>query len=479
MLSRLRRSERGKSKPTLGSNAEPTFLDKGLEAGWNASLVVDRMKECSKIPPPVRLLAHLRRDPLGQLNLAKIDRMRILFAAPGYKPAYRLGGSVQSVTELAEALVRRGHEVMVFATNSNYDEDLDVPLDQAVDVDGVKVWYFRRREVFQRWIPFIPYLSKSMGFLYAPRMAAALRAVVPTVDVVHTHLPFTYPTYAAAKAAGEYKKPLFYHQHGNLNPVQLAFRSVKKEIYLRFVERLIMKQATALVALTPVEVESFRAQGVERPCHIIPNGVDPSKYRTEPSGDALRGWGIPDNRMVVLFLGRLHPIKGADRLLEAFIRIRDRVPETILVLAGPDEWGIQAKYQETVRRAGVQDRVLFPGMVTGEDKLDLLARANLFCLPSSGEGFSMAVLEALASGTPVLLSPLCHFPEVEAAGVGRLAPVEPDALGAMMVELLQRPRDLEKMGRQGLEFVSRHYGWDRIVDRLLEVYREGLGRNGS
>src|SRR5207244_8141725 len=108
--------------------------------------------------------------------------MRILYALHGYKPAYKLGGPIHAVSAIAELLVRKGHEVIVFASNSNLDEDLDVTTNQCIDVNGVQVWYFKREEPIQRWLPFVPYLSKSIGFLYAPAMKAELDRIIPTVD---------------------------------------------------------------------------------------------------------------------------------------------------------------------------------------------------------------------------------------------------------------------------------------------------------
>ncbi len=101
--------------------------------------------------------------------------MRILFSVPGYKPAWRVGGPVVSVSSLAESLVRRGHEVTVFTTNSNLDQDLDVPTDRVVDVDGVQVRYFRRQEALKQYLPRLKYVSQSIGTLYAPQMPEALR----------------------------------------------------------------------------------------------------------------------------------------------------------------------------------------------------------------------------------------------------------------------------------------------------------------
>lgn len=405
--------------------------------------------------------------------------MHILYAVHGYRPAFRLGGPILSVSAVAERLVGRGHRVTAFTTDSNLDEDLDVPLDQPVGVNGVEVWYFHREEFVKRWLPFIPYLSRSIGFLYAPKMACQLDRLVPQVDLVHTHMPFVYPCYAAARAANRFRKPLFYHQRGVFDPERLKSRSLKKRLYIDMVERPIMRRATTLVALTEAEVESYRALEIETPCRIVPNGIDVSSYRQQPDGTAEERWGIPSQALVILFLGRLHPIKGADRLLEAFLRIQSQFPETILVMAGPDEWGVEKRFRETVNKVGVGNRVVFPGMVAGNDKLDLLARADLFCLPSVAEGFSMAVLEALASATAVLLSPGCHFPGVEATGAGRIVPAQPEELAAALADLMSHPDRLRRMGQAGRDLVARDYSWDRITDQLLETYLEGIHRNAA
>jgi glycosyltransferase involved in cell wall biosynthesis len=358
--------------------------------------------------------------------------MRLLFASSGYKPAYRLGGPVFSVAATAEALVRRGHSVTVLATNANLDEALDVPVNQPVDVAGVEVWYFRCEEPLKRWLPFVPYLSRSVGYLYAPEMGAQLRRLGPEVDLIHTHLPFVYPTYAAAHAARRFHKPLFYHQRGSFDPGALRFRSFKKRLYLRLIERPIMQRATTLIALTEAEVQSYLALDVTAPSRIVPNGIEADAFRTQADPAFVARWGIPADAPVVLFLGRLHPIKGVHKALEAFLSAQVSCPKALLVMAGPDEWGLEGRLRATTRQAGLGQRVLFPGMVSGEDKLNWLARADIFFRPSEAEGFSMAVLEALASGTTALLSPGCHFPEVEAAGAGRVVSTQPTALAGAL-----------------------------------------------
>ena len=401
-----------------------------------------------------------------------MDRLRILYATHAYKPAYRVGGPVLSVSAVAERLVGRGHRVTVFTSNSNLDEDLDVPLDQPVIVDGVEVWYFRRTTASAGLTRLVPYIFRSLGFLYSAAMAPALEQRMADTDLVHTHLPFVYPTYAAAHAAFRHRRPLFYHQRGVFDPNRLRFRSLKKRIYISAIERPILRKATTLFALTRAEVDNYRALGVATPCRIIPNGIDVGIYRTTPDS---RIEQIPPEATVILFLGRLHPTKGADKLMEAFLRIASEFPKAILVLAGPDEWKLQERYRARTGRAGFVGQVLFPGMVSGDAKLDLLARADLFCLPSDAEGFSMAILEALASTTPVVISPGCHFPEVESAGAGRVVEPDPDSLAKALRELVSEGSRLKAMGARGRDLASQ-YDWNRVTDQIEDAYQEGIER---
>jgi glycosyltransferase involved in cell wall biosynthesis len=359
-------------------------------------------------------------------------------------------------------------------SNSDLDQDLDVPLGQPVDVDGVSVWYFARQEFFKRWLPFVPYLSKSMGYLYSPQIRPVLDRLTPNADIIHTHMPYVYPSYAAARAAFRYGKPLIYHQHGVFDPERLRFRGLKKRLYIAAVERPIMQRANTLIAETTAAEESYRALGVTTRIAIVPNGVEVPRVPHTVSLDFERRWGIPPQAPMILFLGRVHPIKGADRLLDAFLEVHPRIPEAVLVIAGPDEWGVEAQFRKRVAQAGLEGRVVFPGMVTGQTKLDFLSRANLFCLPSSAEGFAMAVLEALASATPVLISPRCHFPEVEQAGAGRVVPPDTGSIGAALVQLLGDASKLSAMGRAGRQLVAAHYSWDEITRQYLAIYERAI-----
>jgi glycosyltransferase involved in cell wall biosynthesis len=236
--------------------------------------------------------------------------MRILYATPGYKPAYRIGGPILSVSAAAERLVRKGHEVTVVTTNANVDQDIDVPINQPVDVDGVTVWYLRREEPLRKWLPFVPYLSRSMGYMYAPEMRRTLDRLVPQHDVVDTQMPFVYPTYAASRAALRHGKPLFYHQRGNYLETHRGRRRLKKDIFITLFEKPVMRRATALIALTAAERDAFAAVSPGTPCVIVPNGIDVPRPDPTAAERVEARHGIPRDAQLILYLARLHPWKG-------------------------------------------------------------------------------------------------------------------------------------------------------------------------
>ncbi|MEN9577894.1 MAG: hypothetical protein RJA70_903 [Pseudomonadota bacterium] len=389
-----------------------------------------------------------------------------------YKPAYRVGGPVPAVVELAEGLARRGHRVTVVVTDSNFDEDLDVAVDCPHHIDGVEVWYCRRwrlPRVNQRQL-------SGIGWLYCPAMGRILEQVVKDADAVHVHMPFIYPTLAGERAARRQGIPVLYHQHGVLDPVGLKLKGWKKAPYLKWIERPVLRRCHTLVALTEAERASYRAQVPEAHCELLPNGVHVSQFRSRsPDGplSARRRLKIPSDAFVVLFMARLHPNKGVEALCQAFAQVATERPDAWLVVAGPDEGHLIPRCQHLAGAAN--ERLITPGMITGEVKLDLLATANLFCLPSSSEGFSMSVLEAMASACPVLISPGCHFPRASEAGAAIVCEPEANDLSQVILAWMNNQKELKLIGLRGQQLVESEFDWERIVDQLLEIYSRTLG----
>jgi glycosyltransferase involved in cell wall biosynthesis len=211
----------------------------------------------------------------------------------------------------------------------------------------------------------------------------------------------------------------------------------------------------------------------DSPRFILPNGIDPAEYAVDRNKAREQVWqSLPELQKseYVLFLGRLHPKKRLDVLLEAFLL--GAPPEFKLVVAGPDESDLwRALAVRWLQARDVASRVVRVGTVTGRQKVMLFAGARLFALPSEHENFGIAPLEALAAGTPVLLSPQVDLSEtVVAAGFGLTAPLTTAAWRERLTNILTDPAWLSAVADKARRWTAEHYSWDRLATQVVEHY---------
>ncbi|HEY9814196.1 MAG TPA: glycosyltransferase, partial [Candidatus Obscuribacterales bacterium] len=179
-------------------------------------------------------------------------------------------------------------------------------------------------------------------------------------------------------------------------------------------------------------------------------------------------------RTRILYLGRIDPKKGLDQLITAFAALyRDR-PQTHLILAGPDALGYRDALQRQARTLGCGTAITFTGMLAGDRKWSALRAADLFVYPSYSEGFSLAILEAMAAGLPCVITTGCNFPE--AAIAQAVVTVEPEqpALTSALHHLLNDRAAAQALGDRAREFVQTHYTWQHRAQQLAQVYQSLL-----
>ncbi len=297
-----------------------------------------------------------------------------------------------------------------------------------------------------------------------PRLAAAVRAA----DCLHLHGVWDAIVYRAARAAQRGGRPYVMTPHGMLDPWSLAQKPRKKRLALALGYRKVLDRAAALIALHADEAAAFRSLGLRAPVAVVPNAVALPADEPDPAAFRRTVPGLGD-RPYVLFLGRLHHKKGLDHLAEAFAQTARVAPEARLVVAGPDE-GARRDFEAAVAAAGLSERVHLVGTLLGAAKWGALAGASCFCLPSRQEGFSVAVLEALACRTPVVISPECHFPEVESAGAGYVVPRDPAAIALALAKLIADKNLRTSLGAAGRRLVEARYTWDEVVALTGSVY---------
>lgn len=314
---------------------------------------------------------------------------------------------------------------------------------------------------------------------FGRRAVERLRPVVGDYEVVHLHGVWDPLLLAAARAARELGRPYVVTPHGMLDPWSLRQKRWKKRLALALGWRRMLDRAAALHLLNADEKALIAGLGVRAPGAVIPNGVNADEFDPPPNPAVFRR-RLPalGDHPYVLFLGRLHYKKGLDYLADAFRILAGRNGDVHLVVAGPDD-GARADLERRIAAAGLTDRVHVPGPVYGAEKLSAVAGAACFCLPSRQEGFSVAILEALACGTPAVVSPECHFPEVAEVGAGRIVPLDAAAVADALARVLADAGLRERMGKAGRELVAARFTWPRIAERCIEMYTGVLEAAGE
>jgi glycosyltransferase involved in cell wall biosynthesis len=237
------------------------------------------------------------------------------------------------------------------------------------------------------------------------------------------------------------------------------------------VERRYLQRAACLHALVPSELEDIRRFGITAPVAVVPNGIDLTPF-DHPQTSELAFDGRPHPGPVAIFLSRIHPKKGLTLLLRAWSRLGRGADGWLLIVAGPDEDGHRRQLELQAVDLGLGDRVLFCGPLYGPDKLQLLTSAELFILPSRSEGFSVAVLEAMAARTPVLITDKCNFDEVQVSGAGEVTECSVEAIASGLNRLLQLSRDQRReMGLRARRLVEAKYTWEQVVVEMESVYQ--------
>jgi glycosyltransferase involved in cell wall biosynthesis len=376
--------------------------------------------------------------------------MRVLHVISGIDP--RLGGTAAVVSGLAAAQRDVGLEVAVATHYSPAD-------------DRAAAEHLRARGIA---VTEIGPVAGRRG--RHPDMSGTIRALVSESHVVHIHGLWEEIEHHAASAAQTANVPYVIAPHGMLDPWSLRQGRWKKWLYMRLRLRRHLNRAAAL-HFTSVEERERTAALRLRPRAIVePNGIDLREFDAlPPAGTARQRHDVPPG-LAFLFLGRLHPKKGLDLLIPAFARAA--LPEASLVIAGPaDSGAYQAELARLVMRHGIESRCILTGMLHGVDRLALLADADLLVLPSRQENFGIVVAEALACGTPVLVSDQVNIHrDVRDAGVGAVFPLEVDAIARELKRWGTDGSLRRSAARRAAAFARARYDWAAIACRWIEHY---------
>ena len=377
--------------------------------------------------------------------------MRVLQVTARYYPELQFGGQPEAIHGLSRGLDSRGHRVRVVTLHSVRRSA------HVAEHEGIKVRY-------------LPWLGR--GSWQVPMDVGRLAAMVEQADVVHCYGLYNLLCPAAALLARRSGNPFVLDPLGMYVPRARSLRA--KRLYHQLFTYRMIRQAARVVATSPGEAEELAELVEARRLVLRRNGIDLEPYQNLPPADRFRAaQGIADGERLILYVGRISPIKNLGQLVRAFHAVS--LERTRLVLVGPAlEPGYARDLARLIADLGLDGRVVLAGPLYGEEKLSALSAADLFVLPSLYESYGNAAAEAVAAGVPVLLTETCGIaPQIDGRA-GLAVPVGVSTLAAGLHTLLEDAEQRESLTKRQAKVVQ-GLSWDEPLTQTEQMYKALLG----
>jgi len=375
--------------------------------------------------------------------------LKVLHVTPSFYPATYYGGPIYSTYALCNALAANPEiELRVLTTNTaglRRAERLSVNDFPSRMPAGYDVYYCKR------WA----------GADIAPGLVARLWGMIRWADVVHLTAVYSPPSIPTLLLCSLLRKPVVWSTRGALQPWS---RSLRKNIWDKMCNSLCRPDRVVLHATSDAESrESLKRLSHTRSV-VIPNGIDVPV--ANGSGPTKAG------ELRLLYLGRLHPIKGLENLLRAMARLPGNMN---LSICGDGVTVYRKQLEALTSKLGLSARVTFRGQVEGETKEQCFTEADWCVVPSFQENFCVVVAEALARGVPVIASRGTPWSRLEEMGCGLWVDNDEASLAEAITRAAKMPR--REMGRRGREWMKREFSWPIIAEQMVAQYRELVESN--
>ncbi len=374
--------------------------------------------------------------------------MKVLHVVPSV--AARYGGPSEAALRMSSALREAGVETVLATTDADGAGRLPVATNEELDYQGARVIFFSR----------LPGESLKAS----PALSRWLRGNAAQFDLVHVHSVFSGPSLSAGRSARDAGIPYLVRPLGQLDTWSLSQHPLRKKLFLAFGGRALVERAVALHWTDETERTQAPSFAAERRSFVVPLGVDERLFENGAAG--------VERAPVILFLSRLHPKKNVEVLIEAFQALRERAAGWRLVVAGDGE----AAYVESLKRLAARgpSEVEFVGWLAGEEKRRAMREAALFVLPSSQENFGIVVAEAMATGTPVIVSETVALSgEVRRNAAGWVAPPGRNGLSVVLADAMSSAAERARRGAAARLLAEGRFRWAGVAQRLIAEY-EGL-----
>jgi len=373
--------------------------------------------------------------------------MKILQVSNFLAPVH--GGSAEVPLQLSKALVKREHYVTIYTSNFKLNQP-------PIRLPGLNI------DAFSTWL-------KLANFDITPGILKKAKEEIGDVDVIHMHNYRTFQNIVVRHYAKKFGIPYVLQAHGSLTTY--FQKGLLKKIFDIIWGRKILKDAVKVIAVTRTEAEQYQSLGVSADkIEIVPHGVDLAEFDDLiEKGEFKKKYQLGDDQKVVLYLGRIHKMKGLDILAGAFADLCRLRTDVRLVITGPDD-GYLSSLKKLIAELEIGDRIVFTGPLYGREKLKAYIDADVYVLPSSYEIFGITILEAWACGKPVIVTDRCGLADVVKGRAGLVVPYDGVQLRDALAEMLDNTSMRLEFGRQGRKLVEERYNWPNIALQVESIY---------
>ncbi|MBD2165790.1 glycosyltransferase [Calothrix membranacea FACHB-236] len=371
------------------------------------------------------------------------------------------GGTSQAVLDMVKALRAKNIDAEIATTNDNGDSILNVSLQERIQYHQVPIWFFNR------FSPSVKFLSE---YAVSSDLTQWLWYNISNYDIVHIHAIFSYAPTITMLIAQLKNIPYIVTPHGLLCKWSLQQSTLKKQIYLKIIEQANLNYSQGLHFTSEQEEQEASQLHLTSPSFILPHGIYIPPTIPDARQRLRQHFNLALDEPIILFLSRLHPKKGLNYLIPALSKLSHH--RFTLILAGSGDPDYDNEIRSLVIDRGIQNRTYFTGFVQGEFKELLMQGADLFTLTSYSENFGLSVLEALAVGLPVLVTPGVALANIVAQqSIGYVTELDVDAIASTLQKALDYPQDAKNRGDRARQFILENYTWDRVGTKMLSVYK--------
>lgn len=389
--------------------------------------------------------------------------MRVLHITPYFAPAFVYGGPPRSILGLCKALRKVQVEVEVFTTTANGLGEFDLSVAQRRSYESVPVRYFPR--------------TFPKRFFRSSALAKTLAEVIGEYDLLHLHGVWNLTGWEAARQARKRGIPYIISPRGMLDAGSMAHKRWRKRLAFDAMEKQNLAGAAFLHASSEAEAEALQSYDLGTRVFVLANGVEVPAAFPPRRAQVRQQLQLGAEHKIVLFLGRIHPVKRLDLLAQAFAQILPTWPNARLVIAGPNENDYRqqlAPYFQALRGA-----VHWVGEVETSRKWALLQEADVLVMCSDSESFGVSVAEAMFAGLPVVTTRTCPWSEIETVGCGYWVAQDPGAIAEALRNVLQDSSEAQAMGKRGQELAEARYRWETIAEQMAHYYQQAIQRAGT